>query len=425
MFEALQTGQKITREAFDQVADSLRSELLELQKRLKDASFPVLILFAGVDGAGKSETATLLNEWLDPHGIFTRAYDKPSEEERLRPRLWRYWRDLPAKGQIGVLLSGWYSHPVLERVYDKGKRKDFEYRLDRIKAMETMLAEDGALILKFWMHLGKKAQKRQLKALEADPLQSWRIGPHAWRNYRHYDDFLEAAEIVIERTEGWMAIDGEDPRHRSLTVLNVLKERLARHLERKPDPKGTRAPASPMPTVLDRLDLSQKLDAGSDSRLWQEARAELAMASREANQRGIPLVLAFEGWDAAGKGGAIRRVTASMDVRHYDVVPIAAPSEEERAHHYLWRFWRHLPRDGRVAIFDRSWYGRVLVERVEGFASTAEWSRAYGEIRDFEEQLHHHGALLAKFWIHISPDEQYRRFKEREETPYKQWKLTE
>ena len=136
------------------------------------------------------------------------------------------------------------------------------------------------------------------------------------------------------------------------------------------------------------------------------------------------MILALEGWDAAGKGGAIRRVTHALDARMYRVIPIAAPTDEERAHHYLWRFWRHLPRLGRITIYDRTWYGRVLVERAEGFASEAEWMRAYKEINEFEEQLTEHGIVLVKYWLHISADEQLERFKERETAPWKQYKIT-
>jgi polyphosphate kinase 2 (PPK2 family) len=137
------------------------------------------------------------------------------------------------------------------------------------------------------------------------------------------------------------------------------------------------------------------------------------------------MILVFEGWDAAGKGGVIRRITAAMDARDYRVIPIAAPNDEERAHHYLWRFWRQIPGAGRMTIFDRSWYGRVLVERVEGFATEAEWTRAYAEIVDFEQQLYDHRALILKFWIHIDSAEQLKRFRSRQDTPYKDYKITE
>jgi polyphosphate:AMP phosphotransferase len=436
MFETAELGQKISRKAFDAVAASLRSELLALQDRLRSADFPVLVIFAGVDGAGKSETVNLLNEWLDPHWIVTRAYDEPSQEERERPHFWRYWRDLPAKGRIGLFLSGWYSHPILECVYGKSDERLFDYRLDRIKAFERTLTDDGALILKFWMHLGKEAQKKRMQALEADPLQSWRVSKNDWRNWKHYGKFIRAAEHAIARTDDgrsrWTIVEGQDPRFRSLTVLNTLRDALTQHLAERevPKPKPRRRTAQKAPditplTVLDKLDLEQVVDKASHDLQWRAARAELAVEARKMRERGVSCLLLFEGWDAAGKGGAIRRVTASLDARSWQVVPIAAPTDEERAHHYLWRFWRHLPRAGRFTIFDRSWYGRVLVERVEGFASADEWQRAYAEINDFEEQLLHHGIAMGKFWLHISPEEQYRRFKLREEIAYKQWKLTD
>jgi polyphosphate:AMP phosphotransferase len=436
MFETAELGQKISREAFDAVAAPLRSEILALQQRLRSADFPVLIAFAGVDGAGKSEAVNLLNEWLDPRWIVTRAYDEPSQEERERPHFWRYWRDLPARGRIGLFLSGWYSNAILDRVYGKGGTKLFDYRLERIKTFERTLTDDGALILKFWMHLGKEAQKKRMQSLEADPLQSWRVSKKDWRNWKRYDKFIRAAELAIARTDDgrarWTIVEGQDARFRSLTVLNTLKDALSQHLaEREAAKPAARRRAGKKPaeiaplTVLDRLDLTQTIPAANHDRQWREARAELALEARKMRERGVSCLLVFEGWDAAGKGGAVRRVTASLDARSCEVVPIAAPSDEERAHHYLWRFWRHLPRAGRFLIFDRSWYGRVLVERVEGFASADEWQRAYAEINDFEEQLLHHGIALGKFWLHISADEQLRRFKQREEIAYKQWKLTD
>jgi polyphosphate kinase 2 (PPK2 family) len=137
------------------------------------------------------------------------------------------------------------------------------------------------------------------------------------------------------------------------------------------------------------------------------------------------VIAVFEGMDAAGKGGAVRRITQAIDARLCSIIPIAAPSEEERAQPYLWRFWRNLPRRGRFAIFDRSWYGRVLVERVEGYCSEADWNRAYGEINDFEEQIVGSGGIVVKFWLSISQEEQLRRFQERQDSPFKRFKITE
>jgi len=430
MFETAEVGAKISREEFDEAAGPLRLELLDLQEKLRQADFPVLILFAGVDGAGKSESVNLINEWLDPHWIVTRAYDEPSQEERERPAFWRYWRDLPKKGQIGLFLSGWYSRPVLDRVYRRTDIAEFDRRLDHIAVFERLLADDGAMILKFWMHLDRKGQRKRLKALEADPLQSWRVGKEDWRNWKRYDKFIDAAEHAIRRTESghsrWTIVDGSDSRHRTLTVLRILRDSLQRKLAAPPPPKAVPAETPALrTTVLSHLDMSQTLDVKGYEKALQTARADLAILSRQASQRDISSVVLFEGWDAAGKGGAIRRVVGGLDARRWQVVPVAAPTDEERAHHYLWRFWRHLPRAGHMLIYDRSWYGRVLVERVEGFARPEEWQRAYAEINNFEDQLLHHGMVLAKFWLHITPEEQYRRFQERDSVAYKKWKLTD
>jgi len=462
MFETAELRQRISRAAFDAIAENLRDELLALQTQLRAADFPVLLLFAGVDGAGKSEAVNLLNEWLDPRWIVTHAYEDPSREERERPEFWRYWQDLPAKGQIGLYLSGWYSRAILDRVYRQTDQAQFDAKLDQIRNFERTLADDGALILKFWMHLGRADQKRRLKSLGEDPKQSWRVGKSDWRNWKRYDKFITAAERAIRRTDDgrsrWTLVEGLDARFRSLLVLTTLRDALVRHLalsatrreaakilqdeiakvranelrlihrrrgalEKSAGQDDQTLPAAQ--TILGSLDLALAVDDASYQLKWRAAREELAKTAHEARNKGVTSVLVFEGWDAAGKGGAIRHITASIDARSWQVVPIGPPSDEERAHHYLWRFWRRLPRDGRMLIFDRSWYGRVLVERVESFAEPAEWQRAYSEINDFEQQMTQHGILLLKFWLHISAEEQYRRFKQREANAHKQWKLTD
>lgn len=178
------------------------------------------------------------------------------------------------------------------------------------------------------------------------------------------------------------------------------------------------------PTVLDKVDLGARLAKDDYKQRLQAQQARLQDLAWQAHRRRRSLIAVFEGWDAAGKGSAIRRVTAAIDPRLYHLVQFAAPTDEERRHHYLWRFWRRLERDGRATFFDRSWYGRVLVERVEGLASPGAWRRAYGEINQFEQQLLEHGCVVAKFWLHISPEEQLKRFREREESPHKQHKIT-
>jgi polyphosphate:AMP phosphotransferase len=451
MFEAAELGQAIPKAEFKARIPTFRAELLETQRRLTSARFPVIVVFAGVDGAGKGETVNLLSEWMDPRWIVTRAYGERSDEESERPEYWRYWRDLPPNGRIGLFLSSWYSRPVLDRVHGRNRSAEFEKQLDRIAAFERTLTDDGALILKFWMHLGKKAQKKRLRTLEKDPLTRWRVTKRQWQNWRIYDKFVEAAERLLQRTSTvdapWTIVEGVDEGYRSLTVATAIKDGIRKALAEgrgvrqtlklvggaragRPRPPlahtaPARGSAAATPTILNSLDMSQAISKKAFGTELEKYQGRLNLLQRKAKDKGVSTIVVFEGWDAAGKGGAIRRVTGALDARSYQVIPIAAPTDEERAHHYLWRFWRHLSRTGRLTIFDRSWYGRVLVERVEGFATEPEWRRAYSEINEFEEELVDHGIVLIKYWAHITQAEQLRRFKEREKAQYKRWKLTD
>ncbi|GAB6052127.1 polyphosphate--AMP phosphotransferase [Magnetospira thiophila] len=449
MFRTAELGRTVSKVDFEAIAVDLRTEMLDLQQRLRATDVPVILVFAGVDGAGKAASMNLINEWMDPRWIVTRAYKKPSDEERERPEYWRFWRDLPPKGKIGLFLSSWYSDPILEHVHATVGDLAFDRRLERIAQFEQTLADDGALILKFWMHMSKDAQKARLKKLEKKQLMAPSVLKTQWNNLKHYDSFIAAAEKTIMRTSTgnapWMIVEGTDSRYRSLTVLTRLRDALRERIDQyeagqkaKAAKKSTAATAKKeaskdaaedaleqTTSVLDALVMGEPLDKKVYSDRLKKARARLAHLFVEARDRGITTALVFEGADAAGKGGSIRRMVSALDARDWQVIPIAAPTEEEFAQHYLWRFWRHLPRAGRLIVFDRSWYGRVLVERVEGFAREEEWRRAYAEINDFEAQLVEHGVVLVKYWIHITKDEQLRRFKLREETPFKSWKLTD
>ena len=447
MFEAAEVGRKLSKSDYKAQVPQLRSELLAVQQELRGAaSFPVIVLFAGVDTAGKGETVNLLNEWMDPRWIVTRGYTEPSSEERERPRLWRYWRDLPPNGRVAIFLSAWYSSPILDRVARRTSTAEFDSLLDQVAAFERTLTDGGAIIVKFWMHLSKKAQKKRMKEFEKDPLQRWRVSKAQWKHWELFGKFVSAADRAIRKTSTdaaeWHIVEGEDERYRTIAVATVLRDAIRRGIERhaagksrSPSREGRKSrvdgPVKAIKrverefNVLDNLDLSQKLSDDDFDKELAEQQSRLNLLQRRAGKQGVSTILVFEGWDAAGKGSAIRRVTSSLDARDYQVIPIAAPTDEERAHHYLWRFWRHLSRKGRLTIFDRSWYGRVLVERVEGFATDAEYTRGYGEINHFEEQLVNHGILLLKFWIHISKVEQLRRFKDRSNTSYKRWKITD
>ena len=434
MFEAAELGRKLTKAQYDAALPKLRSALLQAHFALKDTKSPVIVIISGADGAGKGEVVHRFTEWLDPRGVDTQAFWQTSDEERERPHYWRYWRALPARGRVGILFGSWYSEPIIRRVYGEIKTSKLDTEMDRIAFFEKLLADDGAVIVKLWFHLSKKAQRRQLKDLDKNPKTHWRVLPTDWKHFKLYDKFTEVSERAIRRTDAghapWHLIEAADRRYRELTagtiLLQAIEAKLAELQKHKPAPAPTK-PAKAPPrgiTILDHVDLTQRLSDKEYEAQLEKYQGRLTRLSWTAWEKKVASVALFEGWDAAGKGSAIRRVTAAMDPRLYRIIPIAAPTDEERAQHYLWRFWRHLPRAGMTTIFDRSWYGRVLVERVEGFAREEEWKRAFLEINDFEEQMAESGIVVSKFWIHIGKDEQLRRFKQREEIAFKRYKIT-
>ncbi len=433
MFESAELGHKIDKATYDAEVPKLRVALLDAQFDLaQKASFPVIILVGGVDGAGKGETVNLLNEWMDPRFMQAHAMGSPSDEELQRPQMWRFWRALPPKGKIGMFFGSWYTAPIVQRVMGKTKASQLAQSIDQINRFEKMLTDEGALILKFWFHLSKDAQKKRLKSLEKDSKTRWRVTDTDWERFKIYDKFRKVSEHALRETSTaeapWMVVEGTDPRYRGLTVGKILLETLRKRLDHPA--KTAAVKGAPLQAPIDKLDVFDKLDMAQklakkvfESEL-EKYQGKLNLLTRDPRFRKMSVIAVFEGSDAGGKGGAVRRITAALDARHYRIIPIAAPTEEERAQPYMWRFWRHIPRNGGVTIFDRSWYGRVLVERVEKFCSEQDWMRAYSEINDFEEQLVDNKTVLVKFWLAISKDEQLRRFKEREKIGFKRFKIT-
>ena len=433
MFESAELGHSVTDRQYDRAEPRLREALLKVQyELLADKTFPVIIVIGGVDGAGKGETVNILNEWMDPRHILTHAFGEMSDEERERPRMWRYWRALPPKGRIGILFGAWHSEPIFNRVTGKTNDDQLELALEEIVHFERMLAEEGALILKFWFHLSRKAQKKRLRALEADPRTRWRVTDTDWERLKLYDRFRKVSENALRETSTahapWIVVEGTDPNYRYLTVgrtiLDALKKRFAGSKPVVSRPAALPESALDRRTVLSSLDYGKRLGHKEYVSKLEKYQGQLNLLTRHKKFRQKSIIVVFAGADAAGKGGSIRRITGALDARHYRVTPVAAPTEEERAQPYLWRFWRSLPRRGRVTIFDRSWYGRVLVERVEKFCPEEDWMRAYHEINDFEEQMVEAGGIVTKFWLTITKDEQLRRFREREKTPFKTFKIT-
>ena len=431
MFETAELGRSLTKAEFSAAKAELRLRLLRAQDALSSADFSVVILINGVDGAGKGGLLHRLNEWLDPRFVTTRAYEPATEDERQRPPFWRFWMWLPARGRISLFLDAWYLEPILERAYDQIDDAHFDLALARICDFERTLASEGTLFIKLWLHVSKHDQKRHFKELEESPHTSWRVTKRDWRNHRHYVQVAEqCAKCVRETSSGiapWTIIESSQSRYRDVAAARQIVEALERRLSAPvaaTDPAPTADIEAPQ-TIFDTLDLSLKADPAKYRKHLAEHQAALNRLSRQLVARNRSVIVVFEGMDAAGKGGAIRRITAALDARSYQVIPIAAPTDEERAHHYLWRFWRHLPRRGKFTVYDRSWYGRVLVERVEGFATQEAGRRAFREINEFEERLTDSGVIVVKFWLQVSLAEQLRRFETREQSPRKQHKITE
>jgi len=433
MFESAEIGHELGKEEFKREEPKLRQRLLGLQYRLTEqARFPVLILVNGVDGAGKGETVNLFNEWMDPRNIHTHAFGALTDVERDRAEMWRFWQALPPKGRIGIHFGSWYTDPILQRVLGRDKRAEFERRLERIRHFERMLVSEGTLLIKLWFHLSKKAQKKRMKELESRKATAWRVTPEDWKHFKAYDRFIDVSEDALRGTSvgeaPWNVIEGSDHEYRSLTAGRLLEDALKARLAGARPVIAPPAPPPPPPidgrTLLGSYDYKRTLPRKEYAKKLVKLQRDLNLLTRSKKMAERSLVMVFEGMDAAGKGSTIRRITQAMDARFYRIIPVAAPTDEERAQPYLWRFWRRIPGHGRAVIFDRSWYGRVLVERVEKFCSEFDWMRAYQEINEFEQQLAGSGAIVCKFWLSITPAEQLKRFKARQDTPYKRFKIT-
>ncbi len=431
MLEAVELGSTMTKEEFDHIEGRLRVELITLQQRLRAADFAMVVILVGDDRVGVNEVANLLHAWMDPRGIETAAFGEPSDEERERPPLWRFWRALPAKGRTALFLRSGMSGALAGRLAGRIDACRFDVLIDRYDAFERMLVDDGLLLVKFWLHLPHAEFQRRFAAARK-ARGSLLLDEDDARLHRHYRRGLATIEYMLGRTAQsapWNLVESTDRRHRDATVAQRIAEALRDRFDGR-SPEVNVSPMSPPTapderTILDTVDLGATLDKPEYEKQLRRRQVKVHRLTDQARAKGVSSVLVFEGWDAAGKGGCIRRLTAAMEAENYRVVPIGAPTDEEKAHHYLWRFWRNLPRAGRVTIFDRSWYGRVLVERVESFATAAEWRRAFDEINEFEAQLCDHGVVVMKYWLHLDRDEQLRRFEERQRTPFKRYKITD
>ncbi|MDJ0951235.1 MAG: polyphosphate:AMP phosphotransferase [Alphaproteobacteria bacterium] len=438
MYESLKIPHEISKADYRAAEPGLRGALIDAQfDLLESGDFPVIVLVSGLDVLGRSAATKQLLSWMDPRHIRAYAAIRPSEEERDRPRMWRFWRALPRKGRIGIFLNGWYEGPATDYFLGRSDHAGFRKHIDEVSRFERTLAQEGALFVKFFFLLPEEQIFREMKKLKKSPSTAWKLSKEETEIDRQfakrYEDALGTVEELIGATSTghapWIPIASADPRYRDMTVGNTLVDAIRGRLGKRP-PAIPKTGASAVvrsggPNVLSALDLTRSLERKDYRRRLRQEQGRLTALTIGKKFENRALVAVFEGNDAAGKGGAIRRVVQALDPRLTRVIPIAAPSDEEKAQHYLWRFWRHLPRRGHITIFDRSWYGRVLVERIEGFCSKSDWQRAYEEIRSFEAELADYGIIVVKFWLAIDKQEQLRRFKEREDIGYKRYKITD
>ncbi len=433
MLEVSEVGNKVSKADFKAAIPDLRVGLINAQYELRDADFPVVIFVAGDDRIAGNEVVNRLNEWMDARYINTHVFADYSEEEAGRPPLWRLWRAMPPNGRTS-LLAGGFMRMVDMRLAGDVSPEQFNTWAGHVGAMQSAWVAEGALVLKFFLHTPLNKQRKKLKKAEKAADQGWRVDQRDWSALDNMGPAVPLVEQLLRATSSpgapWTIVESTNANYRDLTVAQTILAAITARLKEQRSPSPAIADSvftdlNAKLNVLSGVDLSQKLDKPTYRQELAKYQAKLHRLSLEARERGVSTVLAFEGWDAAGKGGVIRRLTGSLEAGDYRVIPVAAPTPEELRYHYLWRFWRDLPPAGHVVIFDRTWYGRVLVERVEGFAKPDQWQRAYDEINDFEDQLIERGYFVGKFWLHISPEEQLARFQAREQTPYKQHKITD
>jgi len=441
MLEHIDLTKSLSKSAYREAIEPLQWRLGELQRAARSAGVPVIIVFEGWDAAGKGTLINHVVAALDPRGFKVHPISAPNEEESLRAFLWRFWTKTPARGSIGIFDRSWYGRVMVERVDELVPAETWGRAYDEILQFERQLADAGVVFVKFWLHIDKKEQKKRFKKIEKDPALAWKVTKEEWRHHKQYEQYTEAVEEMLARTSTahapWTVIEATDSRYARFKVTETIVEAVDRGVaaagkpESPPDtpPREAREDERParahVPTILDRVDLGKSLEKDEYSRQLKRLQKRLFRLEHEIYQARIPVVIVYEGWDAGGKGGNIKRLTAGLDPRGYEVIPFAAPTTEEKLHHYLWRFWKAVPKAGHITIFDRSWYGRVLVERVEGFCTRAQWEGAYREINEFEAQLAAFGTVMIKFWLQISQAEQLARFERRRQLARKQWKITD
>ena len=409
---------------------ALREKLLAQQQLVRSSALPVIVLVEGWAAAGKGSLINELISEIDPRFYnVTSPAIVPQSEERY-PFLYPYAKAIPENGKIMFYDSGWMDGAVYKFLRREITKKQYKEIIRSVNEFERQLRDGGYLILKLFLHIDKEEQKERLATLRDNHETEWRVTENDLWQHQEYHLFRETYEEFMEETGKllpWHILDGTRRRQSSRDALRLLTDAIDEGLEKgryvgKPFKEEFDLLTMPR---LSEIDLSPVIEEKEYKKELDRLQARLGELHNTIYRKKIPVILCYEGWDAAGKGGNIRRVARPLDPRGFDVIPIASPEPHELNRQYLWRFWTRLPRSGHICIFDRTWYGRVMVERLEGFCKEDDWKRAFNEINEFERQLTDWGAVVLKFWIQIDQDTQLARFTDRQNTPEKQWKLTE
>jgi len=436
MLSNIDLRQSCDKHVFKDALPPLQKKLAALQQRVREAKLPVLIVFEGWGASGKGTSIARVVNPMDPRYFDVLTMGKVSDDMVKRPFLWGYWCRIPAKGQITIIDKSWHRVilPGEQMKWGHSETETDEFYRD-VTHFERQLTDDGTLVIKLFLHISQEEQARRFAALEDDPSSAWRVKAHDWAQNKQYNAHLKQFEHMLTQTQTpqtpWHVIEADDRRHAAIkvcgTIADAIEARLAQ-LEAKPQKTAhTLKVEKSIPfysQVLASVDANQHIENAAYKEELDFLQARMTRLGHKMYLKRRPCVIAFEGWDASGKGGGIKRLVAELDPRSYAVVPIEAPTPHELGRHYLWRFMRRMPKDGHFTIFDRSWYGRVLIERVDELTPEPIWRRAYDEINEMEAHLTNHGTVLLKFWLHIDKDEQLKRFEARQANPAKQHKLT-
>lgn len=451
MLEKVDLTMKMEKSEYKAKMTALKLQMGKLQRQCKEMGLPIMIVFEGFDAAGKGMQIGKLIQSLDPRGFEVFTVKEETKEEAMHPFLWRFWTKTPPRGRMAVYDGSWYFKVLSDRFEKKMRESEIENCYRSICSFEKQITEDGTLLIKLFLDIDQKEQKKRFDKLMESKDTAWRVTKADLKKNEKYDQYQDMIEEMLQRTDTeyapWTIVEATDRRYATVKIYTVITQMLTagidnrrREIARETAAEVIReaekeasenrslidgATKGFQESVLAKVDLSLCCDRKTYRKKLKEYQKKIEKLHGELYQKRIPVVIGFEGWDAAGKGGAIKRLTEKMDARGYVVNPTAAPNDLEKAHHYLWRFWKNMPKDGHIAIFDRTWYGRVMVERIEGFCMQEEWKRAYKEINDMEKDLADAGAVVLKFWMQIDKKEQEKRFRQRQENPEKQWKITE